>query len=225
MKSVSGDPSGFSDAAEQQVRDLLAAQPRPQMPPDVHARILAALAEQPAPQSRRPSSRSRLMWVGAAAAVVLLAGFVLVPQLRGPQGATDADTNTATATAPNADLGVPAAADCGAQPPVYDSGTRYQQAALVTQAAALVPAGCRTADAALAAQETGPTPTPMAAPAAGRTMECLVSVARSARVMVLDRGFYEDTRAIVAVVEPPRRALVVDCQAEPAQVLMDVELP
>lgn len=235
MRSVNGESDDFSTAAEQQIRDLLAAQSRPTMPPGVQDRILAALAAEPRPDfGHSGTGRSRLMWVSAAvaAAVVILAGVIVVPQWR--QDSAPAGADSASEAAPPAGAARAVALECAPDPLTYNSGTRYQQAALTTQAQALMPTACRTVDgsdptapglAPGATQEPAATYEPMAPDAAERTLDCVVRVAHSAKVVVLDRGFYEDTPAVVAVVSPPTRALAVDCRGQRAQLLMDVPLP
>ncbi len=236
MRSVNGESGDFSDAAEQQIRDLLAAQPRPTMPPGVQDRILMALAAEPRPDFGNTGRRSpRLMWLGAAvaAAVVVLAGVIVVPQWS--QNSTPVSADTSSQVAPPAGVARPAALECAPDPLTYDSGTRYQQAALTTQAQALMPTACRTAAAGSdptaqssespATGEPTATYAPMAPNAAERILDCVVRVAHSAQVVVLDRGFYEDTPAVVAIVSPPTRALAVDCRGQRAQLLMDVPLP
>lgn len=230
MRAIDEESDDFSDAAEQRIRELLAAQPRPVMPPDVEARLQAALAAEPRPAAPAEAARSTRRWwgVAAAAAVVLIAGVIVVPQLR-QQSAPVADTATPAQSGSVAE--VPAAerisVDCVPQPLTYDTGTIYQQAALTSQAQALVPAECggeakfetdTGADAPVAQAS-------MAPQVARQSLECIVRVARTARVMVVDRGSYEGTPAIVAVVGPPTRALAVNCAEQPAQVLMDVALP
>lgn len=237
MRAIDGESADFSAADEQHIRELLAAQPRPEMPADVADRITAALAAEPAfAAPDAPTGPSRLKWLGAAvaAAVVVLAGVIVIPQWR--QGTTSTAETAPSApttssqregtTADPAAVGTDAftAADCGNRPLAYDTGTRYQQAALTTQAKALVPQECggeTTADAQVAATAAAPMP----AEAAERNLKCIVRVARSPQIIVIDSGSYEGTPAVVAVVGPPQRALAVNCTARPVEVLMDVTLP
>lgn len=234
MRALDGESDDFSEADEQHIRELLAAQPRPAMPAPVADRIQAALAQEPRPVAAPPRSRSRLGWgLAAAAAVAVLAGVIVVPQLR-QQSAPVADT-TSSATPPAAptpaDPIPPAAAaesisvDCVDKPLTYDTGTSYQQVALTTQAQALVPQEC--GGSAQYETRTGESAdgTATARPWAQRSMKCIVRVAPTTQVMLIDRGTYEGVPAIVAVVGPPTRALAVDCARQPAQVLMDVALP
>lgn len=242
MRAIDGESADFSAADEQHIRELLAAQPRPAMPADVADRITAALAAEPHPAFAAPDAPtgpSRLKWLGAAvaAAVVVLAGVIVVPQWRQGTTSTAETAPSAPATssqregttvdpADPAAVGTEAftAADCGNRPLAYDTGTRYQQAALTTQAQALVPQECgggTTADAQVAATAAAPMP----AEAAERNLKCIVRVARSPQIIVIDSGSYEGTPAVVAVVGPPQRALAVNCTARPVEVLMDVTLP
>ena len=155
MRAIDGESADFSAADEQHIRDLLAAQPRPEMPADVADRITAALAAEPAfAAPDGPTGPSRLKWLGAAvaAAVVVLAGVIVIPQWRQGTTSTAETAPSAPATssqregttvdpADPAAVGTEAftAADCGNRPLAYDTGTRYQQAALTTQPEARVP--------------------------------------------------------------------------------------
>ena len=227
-----GSRDDFSAADEQRIRDLLAAQPRPQMPADVEARIAAALAAEPRPtflpaSEHGPGTGRRWLGVAVAAAFVVLAGVILVPQLRqqsAPVAETTIPANSADRTVTLEAPVDPAAAECVPDTLMYDSGTRYQQAALITQAQALVPPPCRTPSGS-DAEAVAAVPPPLTPAVAERSLKCIVRVARTPAVILIDRGSYEGRPAVVAVVDAPRRALAVDCRQQPAQVLMDVDLP
>ena len=211
---------GFSQEAEDQIRNLLAQQPRPAMPPHLRDRVLAAVDAEPRPAAPGGSAgRSRTRWVGlaVAAALVILAGFIVVPVLRDGSGSRPLDSITAG----GCPTGQPtAAANEGEdyETVAYRTGTYYDQAGLATQAQALLP------------ECSGPSlranPAAVLAPRAARkVVECIVRVAKAAKVMVADRGYYEDRRAVVAVVEPPRRVLALICRKDTSQVLEDVSVP
>ena len=209
---------GFSQEAEDQIRDLLAQQPRPVMPPELRERVLEAVAAEPRPEmSGPPAPRRRTRWVGlaVAAALVILAGFIVVPVLRDDSGSRPLDSITASDCPP----GQPTGAPTGEGDTVaYRTGTYYDQAGLATQAQALLP---RCGGPSLRANPTAV----MAPRAARKIVECIVRVAKAAKVMVADRGYYEDRPAVVAVVEPPRRVLALICRKETSQVLEDVAVP
>ncbi len=204
---------GFSEEAEQHVRDLLAAQPQPPMPDHVRARIQSAIAAEPRPESDRAAGGGRGRWIGfaVAAAVVILAGFLVVPVLRKAEGPTLPLDGTTAQTA------------CPVQPLTYDSKTRYQEAGLPTQARSLIPPGCGSGGAP-AAPALAARPAAMAPRLAARVVACVVRVARSAHVMVVDRGYYDNRPAVVAVVEPPLRALAITCRKQSPRLLEDVAL-
>ena len=207
--------NGATDAEQQQIRALLAAEPRPTMPPEVRLQILDALAAEPAlSPTEAPARRSFRWWPAAvAAAVVLLAGVVIVPQL---QRSAPAETVAAPDPAPTAALAV-SPTGCNGDTAAYETGTRYQQANLPQQARSLMPAAvqCREdAGAGSAPRTTAPS----------QALDCIVKITRQSRVLLLDQGFYDDQPAVLAVVAPPQRALVVDCDRRPAQVLQSVSL-
>lgn len=238
MRALGEESDDFSDADEQRIRDLLAAQPRPVMPADVAARLEAALAAEPRPVvvATAASGSSRRWWgVAAAAALVLLAGAIVVPQWQ-QQSTPVADTAMPVEQEAGPQIPPAAAAerisvDCVPEPLTYDTGTTYQQAALTTQAQALVPQECGgdapvdTGTDAGSGTDSARTQQSMAPQVARQSLDCIVRVARAARIMVVDRGSYEGTPAVVAVVGPPTRALAVNCADQPAEVLMDVALP
>lgn len=226
MRALDGrSEDDFSDDAEQQIRDLLARQPRPTMPTEVEHRIRAALAAEtvPAPPAERRGRPLTWLSAGVAAAVVVLAGVIIVPQLNqapSPPPAPPTPTSEPPAVADPVNL------DCPGRPLTYDSGTRYEQAGLKTQVAALVPQACSASTPATAvAPPSQPTMATMAPDVAERSLDCVLTVARTAKVVVLDRGSYEGTPAVVAVVGPPIRALALHCTKKRAEVLMDVALP
>lgn len=226
MRSVDDD---FSPEAEEQVRALLAAQPRPPMPAEVRDRILTALAAEPQPDfaSHQSGGRNKVWWaVGAvAAAFVLFAGVVALPRTTQPPTATVVGEQAPTVgTDQGPGVAVPAA--CADQPLTYNTGTRYLQASFDDQAQDLA-AYCSTAK---RVQAATPAPTRSAVPAAmnprlaQRSVSCVVKVAPSADVLIVDRGFYGSDPATIAVVGPPDRALVIDCREQPERVLLDVRL-
>lgn len=209
---------GFSDEAENEIRELLAQQPRPEMPPQLRERVLAAVAAEPRPAAQESAgSAGRWIGVAVAAAVVILAGFLIVPLLRGQAPSPPLDSVTA-ADCPS---WTPTSSDAidGDYPTVaYRTGTYYDEAGLPTQAQALLSdCGAPTVRANPAAV--------MSPRAARKVVACVVRVAKAARVMVADRGYYENQRAVVAVVEPPRRVLALICRKDSSQVLEDVEVP
>lgn len=207
---------GATDAEQRQIRDLLAAQPRPSMPAEVRERILTALADEPplAPAAER--RRARWWPAAVAAAVVLLAGVIVVPQMR--QGFDSAPT-AATAPVPDAELAVASPA-CAGGTAAYSTGTRYQQASLGQQARSLMPgaAQCRTDSAA------APPVAPRSPSSQSKALDCIVRIARQSQILLMDEGFYQEQPAVLAVVAPPRRALIVDCDRRPVQVLESVVL-
>lgn len=220
---MSGDL--VDDEVQRWVRERLAAQWRPQLPPEVRARFEAVVVEEsrrrqaePVPVSERRAARPGrwLFGAAAAAAVVVLAGVVVVPGLqRSESTSTTGQAPVAESSAPEAACSVTATAGADLQPVLASTGTTYTAASMPAQARALV------------------TRTPCAATddlagyrAARGVSRCVVSVASGHAVLAVDEARYEQQQAVVALINiPPTRAVVLDCATQPARVLYDVMLP
>lgn len=211
--------------AEREIIELLAAQPRPTMPPEVRARIDAALAAEVERRRTEPAkspaapARGRRMWLAAAAAVAVLglAGLVTVPRL-GQQAATP-EPATMAAFSPSPTPGCAEAespaAELGAV--LSRSGTSYTAAAFATQAQALLTRSCdplavRAAQGRYAIED------------GTEVQGCVVAAAAGRVVLAVDVGRY-DGRPAVVILLAPREALALDCQHEPATVLARTQVP
>ena len=222
--------------SEARIRELLAAQPRPQMPTAVRERILAALAAEPQPDftatpgNSSATGGSKAWWTFAAvaAAFVLLVGVVFLPRSSEPPATTIAGEQ---APSVGDDHKVATDVSCGGQPLTYESGTRYVPASFTDQAQDLAAYCSAEARSPVSTQNqvrpTEPTrdPVPAMSPSlALRSMRCVIEAAPTADVMVVDRGYYGTDPATIAVVGPPSRALVIDCQDQPERVVAEVGL-
>jgi hypothetical protein len=231
---------GFDAAAEQRIRDLLAASPRPPIPPEVHQQISAAIASESEDRATgaAPATpiRTRRSWVVptvAAAAVVLLAGVIVAPMVR--SGSQEPAANVAAAPG---ECGVTANTSADLSPVMMDSGSDYSTSGFTTQTAALLSRAPKCADQVAVAPGTDPG-TPLeggvtdpssgvgarsASPESDSVTTCLMAVIPGRVVVAVDRGRFAGTDVVVAVVSEPTHALAIDCSAHPARVLYQTDL-
>jgi len=227
-------------AQQNYVKELLAQQPRPTMPATVAATINTALrveAEQrprPSPQAAR-FGRPRRNWVmplSVAAAVLLLAGVVVLPNLL---------NNSQQATTAAGDIcGVTAAATADMTPVSSASGAQYSAAEFTTQSAALLsrarPA-CVDGSEEMADksesnqfQATQPQDAPSVSltkepPSRADVMKCLLAVVPGKTVVAVDHGHYTNVPVVVVIIrQQPMRAYAIDCGAKPVQVVYEADL-
>lgn len=224
MRSADDD---FDAAAEREIIELLAAVPRPEMPAEVRARIEDALA---AEAGNRPGagSSSRLAggrWfaLAAAAAVAVLAGFVVVPRLGGGTTASSPEAAPATALASASPSCTALAGDTADRAtPVTESGTTYSASGLRTQAELLLrnPApSCAAFSDGTAVSDTQRRVSPESVQA------CVTAVAKGRSIVAVDLGWYGQRPSVTMVLLRPKEALAVDCQRDPAAVLARADLP
>lgn len=225
------------DPQQDAVRALLAAEPRPTMPPDVRARLMSAITAEA--QSRETTAQAPVVladrrrtprWIlptAVAAAMVLLAGIVLVPMFRSGSSTTSAeDTGSACGIVaePGADMTAVA----------HDAGTQYSAAGLETQSQSLLSAApaCPVGENAAAAPDGDESRKSAGQPttaydaedpwSADAVTECLLDVVPGEEILVLDQAEFDGKPAVVAVVaETPQRAIAVDCGVDPAELVAD----
>jgi hypothetical protein len=212
MTSADGD---FDADPEREIRELLAAQPRPVMPPEVLARIEAALAAEGTPATAPPAGR-RWYLLAAAAAVAVLAGFIVIPRFSDTASLSTSSPQPEQAAAPVTPS--PGCTALGTQPserstPVTDSGTAYTATALRAQAEQLLSAPRPTC------QETSIQAYSADMASARPLRDCVMAVADGRSVLAVDLGWYAERPSVTLVLVNPREAVAVDCATDPATVL------
>lgn len=218
MRSTDDD---FDAESEREISELLAASPRPTMPPEILSRIEAALAAEAEHSVGSTSpSRSVGLWpvLAAVAAVAVLAGFMLIPRLSEPGPTSAQQVPAAAPVSPS-----PACTALGTtaedrSTPVTDSGTAYTASALPVQAARLLRATPPPCSSDVQPQLAG---TASAQP----LRDCVMAVAKGRSVAAVDLGWYEQRKSVTVVLLTPREALAVDCDADPVTVLARAALP
>ena len=109
---------------QRDISELLASQPPEGLPEDVRDAVSAALRREQARRASRTSRHRRWMLPAvAAAAVAVLAGTVLLPQLGSQQPVPMAAAQCRVTVQPDSDL----------TPVVHATGTQYTQAAFDTE--------------------------------------------------------------------------------------------
>lgn len=233
MSSADDD---FDADAEREIIDLLGSLPRPAMPADVRARIDDALAAEaatrPEPATGRGTNGGRWFALAAAAAVAVLAGFIVVPRLGSGTSASSPEAVPAAAPAP-ASPSCSALADEAAGGTslvrVTQSGTTYTAAGLQAQAEELLKASASCA--ALAdgrtqySTEASPAPSPPSSLSTRTVDACVVAVAKGRSVVAVDVGWYDHKPSVTMVLLAPKEALAVDCAESPVAVLARTGLP
>ena len=228
------------DPQQDAVRELLAAEPSPTMPPEVRTRLMAAIAAES--QTRESAAQAPVSladrrrtprWIlptAVAAAMVLLAGIVLVPMLRSGPTSTSAEDTGST-------CGIVAQPGADMTSVAHDAGTPYSAAGLETQSQSLLSAApaCPAGENAAAAPDVtqqyreSDGPTAYDAPedtwSADEVSECLLDVVPGAEILVFDQAEFEGEPAVVAVVdETPQRAVAVDCGVDPAELVAETAI-
>lgn len=213
MSSADGD---FDADSEREIRELLAAQPRPVMPPEVLARIEAALAAEGTPGTAPSPAGRRWYILAAAAAVAVLAGFIVIPRFSDTASLSTSSPQPEQAAAPATPS--PGCMALGTQPPerstpVTDSGTAYTATALRAQAEQLLSAPRSTC------QETSIQAYNADLASARPLRDCVMAVADGRSVLAVDLGWYAERPSVTLVLVNPREAVAVDCATDPATVL------
>ncbi|MCH9718505.1 MAG: hypothetical protein K0U60_01385 [Actinomycetia bacterium] len=203
------DPHDNSEPEQDEIRRQLSAQPAPEIPASVSERITAALAEEQQRRTVEEPRRNR-WWIplGAAAAIALLVGIVVIP------GGTDPEPQPIAA---GCQTPVVEGGDLG--PVTQQSGRDYTQAELADQAKDLVagssPCPAPTGNAIPSDRTTAPAPSPVAADISN----CLLEVIPDQTVVAIDIADFEGEELLVAVVATETsEALVVDCAPSPTVV-------
>lgn len=204
---------------QREISRMLAAEPTPTMPDHVRARIEAALHDEWEQRQREAlhprRRRSRVLPLGAAAGVAILAGAVLLPQFTTSPGPTPVAAAQCQVTLdPQTDL----------SPVIHSTGTTYTQAGFLAETSELLSAapGCQgepgaAVDAEAVGNRTTTDPT---------LSNCLFKVIPGQPVVAVDRAIYRGEDVLVTVVAAaPRRALVVDCSPPPPTVMYDTQIP
>lgn len=223
-------PPAHHHDSEKWVRDLLASQPKPTMPPTVLARLEAVIREEARArtasvtgESRHRRSGATRAWFGvaAAAAAITVLGLALASQTVGSNPAVTAG-GCATGTA--------------VEPVLRSTGTKYTAAELAEQASRLVDNECSNAGIDLPTAVTEATPRtttglsetdsdrlsvprssfepPRGLDRAGR--DCAMAAAAGRPILAVDRGFFNSLPVTVVVVSGPEKmaqAFVLDCRA------------
>ena len=191
---------------QDEIRRKLSAEPSPQIPTSVSQRITAALeAEQ---QRRDVGQPKRNRWwipLGAAAAIALLVGVIVIPGSNNPDPQPIA-AGCQTTVAEDSDLTAV----------TQQSGRDYTQAELADQAKDLVagspPCPAPSENAIPTDRTTAPAPSPEAADLSN----CLLEVIPNQVVVALDIADFEGEELLVTVIETDKtEALVVDCAPNP----------
>ncbi len=206
---ITNNPQDNDEPEQDEIRRQLSAQPAPEIPASISERITAALAEE---QQRRvvKEPRRNRWWIplGAAAAIALLVGIIVIPGGTDPEPQPIA-AGCQTAVAEGSDL----------SSVTQQSGRDYTQAELADQAKDLVagspPCPAPSANAIPTDRTTAPAPSPVAADISN----CLLEVIPDQTVVAIDIADFEGEELLVAVVTTETtEALVVDCAPSPTVV-------